>query len=253
MDISHIIEAANPAAAKSKTDGTSLGKNFNAFLNLLTAQLKNQDPLSPMDSSEFTNQLVQFANVEQSIKSNDYLQKLLTLNAISMTGIGLSYIGLDVFAPGVDFAFDGKNPVSLSYKMPENAEKGTIAIVNEDGDTVFSTQADTKAGLHSLSWNGKDTEGNLVPKGNYTIKISGQTTAGKALSVITYTPGVVTGIETGEDGSVSAIINGKLVPVTEIRHASIRTYVKPPEETPTDGDSDSDTDDEDTSGTNIAS
>src|SRR5689334_16849053 len=109
MDISGILTAANPSSQSGAKDKTQFGKDYTQFLRMLTTQLQNQDPLSPMDTAQFTQQLVMFSNVEQQLKSNDYLQKLLSLNTLSLTSIGLGYVGLKVFSPGSSFQLDGAN------------------------------------------------------------------------------------------------------------------------------------------------
>jgi flagellar basal-body rod modification protein FlgD len=228
MDISGILAAANPNSQQAANDKTKFGTNYNQFLNLLMTQLKNQDPLSPMDTAAFTNQLVQFSSVEQQIRGNDYLQKLLTLNAMGLTGIGLGMVGLNVYSPGNSFTFNGQNPSDLSYGMPAGATQGTISIVDKLGNTVFTSNADLNPGQHTFSWTGKDTANNQLPAGDYTIRVGAQDSQGNPLTVATYTSGLVQGIETGDDGSTSVIINNKLVPVTDVRQATLQGYAPGP-------------------------
>jgi flagellar basal-body rod modification protein FlgD len=228
MDLSGVLSAANPSSKSTAADKSKFGNDYNQFLNLLTTQLKNQDPLSPMDSAQFTNQLVQFSSVEQQIKSNDYLQKLLTLNTLSLTGVGLGYVGMNVFSPGNTFQSDGASSTALSYTMPAGATAGNLSITDASGSTVFSKVADLSAGNHNFVWDGKDNNGNAVPAGTYKLNIGAQDNAKNALNVSTYTSGLVQGLETGEDGNVSLIINGKQVPVTDVRQATLPTYTYAP-------------------------
>lgn len=235
MDLSGVLATANPSSPANGADKKKFGQDFSQFLRLLTTQLQNQDPLEPLDSAQFTNQLVQFSGVEQQIKSNDFLQKLLTLNAASLTNVGLGYVGLSVQTPGSSFQFDGAHGVPLSYVMPAGAAVGTVSILDKDGKVVDTMSAELGAGAHELAWNGADKAGKIMPPGTYTLKVGAQDAQKKPLNVTTFTSGLVTGVQTNEDGSVSVIINGKPISVTDVRRASLpSTLVTPREEDPKD-------------------
>lgn len=205
---------------QSQASTVALNQDFDQFLKLLTTQLQNQDPLSPMDSAEFTNQLVQFSNVEQSIRTNSFLEKLLTMQTLNLTALGVSFIGKDVEVAGKFFQADGTNPVSMSYEMPADAAEGTISILDKDGNVVFTQAADTTAGRHNFTWDGKDSSGNLVPAGKYEIRIGAQTSTDAALNVTTFVPGHVNGLESADDGSLMLNVDGNLVSMTDVRKIS---------------------------------
>lgn len=204
----------------SQKSSAALNQDFDQFLKLLTTQLQNQDPLSPMDSAEFTNQLVQFSNVEQSIRTNSYLEQLLTMQTLNLTALGVSFIGKDVEVAGKSFQADGTNPVSMSYEMPADAAEGTISIVDKDGNVVFTQNADITAGRHSFTWDGKDKNGNAVPAGKYELRVGAQTSTKAALNVTTFVPGHVSALESAEDGSLMLNVDGTLVPMTDVRKIS---------------------------------
>jgi flagellar basal-body rod modification protein FlgD len=224
MDISGIIAAADPTGSKAANSQNQFGKDYNQFLKLLTTQLQNQDPLSPLDTAEFTSQLTQFSAVEQQIQSNDYLHKLLTLNTLSMTGVALGYVGLNVYSPGNEFKFDAKMPSDFSYSMPTGATSATLTIKDKSGTTVLTTDADKVGGQHNFSWDGNNAAGQPMTAGDYTVTVSAQDKDGKALSVPMYTSAIAEGVQTGEDGDVKLIINGKLVPLMDVRQAAIQRY-----------------------------
>jgi flagellar basal-body rod modification protein FlgD len=228
MDITGILAAADPNSAKNANDKTKFGNDYSQFLRLLTTQLKNQDPTSPMDTATFTNQLVQFSAVEQQIKSNDYLQKILSLNTLSLQGVGLGYVGLNVYSPGSSFHFNATNASDVSYSMPEGAAAGQITITDASGATVFSKEADLTMGQHTFSWDGKTNAGGVAPAGDYKINVGAQDKDKNALTTVTYTSGIVQGVETGDDGNVNVIINNKLVPVTDVRQATLQGYAPAP-------------------------
>lgn len=210
----------NTGTAAPATSTTQLNQDFDQFLRLLTTQLQNQDPLSPMDSSEFTNQLVQFSNVEQSIKTNSFLEKLLTMQTLNLTALGVSFIGKDVEVAGKFFQADGVKPVSMSYDMPAGASEGTLSIIDEDGNVVFTQNADLTAGRHNFTWDGKDSSGNAAPAGKYEIRVGAQTSNDAALNVTTFVPGHVNGLESAEDGSLMLNVDGTLVNMTDVRKIS---------------------------------
>lgn len=215
----------NPTSGMNHAAGQAslqtLNQDFDQFLRLLTTQLQNQDPLSPMDSSEFTNQLVQFSQVEQQIKTNDQMASLLAFQTLNLTAVGLSFIGKNVEVQDDEFHMNGSSGASMSYVMPEGATKGTVAITDADGRTVYRADADITAGTHAFTWDGKDENGVAVPAGTYTLKVSAMDDKSNSLNLNTFVPGFVEGIESGEDGNLNVIVNGRLVPVTAVRKATV--------------------------------
>jgi flagellar basal-body rod modification protein FlgD len=216
MEVSGVQNGTAQQADRSK-----LNQDFDQFLLLLTTQLQNQDPLAPMDTSEFTSQLVQFSGVEQQIKGNTLLQNLLSAQTLNMTALGVSFIGKNVEVAGKDFRTDGTSPSSISYEMPQTATAGTITIVDKDGNTVFSKPAELTRGLHGFTWDGKGTDGQSVPEGDYTVSVSALTETGLSLNVTTYVPGYVNGLETAEDGSLVLDIGNQKVPLADVRKISM--------------------------------
>ncbi len=216
-----IQAAANNTAqnAKLKDSADRLNQNFDTFLTLLTTQLKNQDPLNPMDSNEFTNQLVNFSGVEQQIRANQTLDNLLTLNKMNMTSLGLGFIGLNVNTTGDTMEFDGTNTLPFSYTLEKEAKAAQINIIDSDGATVFTARAEITAGKHNFTWDGKDTNGATLPAGIYKVRIGATDELQKPVNSTTIVPGHVSGIESGDDGSIMLIINGAKIPLTDVKSA----------------------------------
>jgi len=191
---SSTIEGSQSAQAESK-----LEDDLNQFLNLLVAQLQNQDPLDPLDANEFTSQLVQFASVEQQIFQNSNLEKLLNLQETSQISQMVDFIG-----NRIEFASQ-KLPVEdgaaeFTYTIPAGVRDATINIANSAGLNVFYTDGDTNSGTHTFKWNGLDKNGRQVPDGVYTLLISAKDAFDK-LAEIDYTVfGTVTGagVDNGE-------------------------------------------------------
>lgn len=207
--------------AASQADAATLNGSFDQFLTLLTTQLQNQDPLSPMETNEFTNQLVSFSGVEQQIKTNEALENLLALNVLNITSIGLGFIGLDVERVGDTVDFDGSTPQSLGYAFGEDATSTEITIKDADGNTVFNTSGEITGGQHEYTWNGLNNEGTALPAGDYTLSVTALDSEGDSIPVTTTVPSRVTGIESGANGDVILIVgDGEKVPITDVRRAT---------------------------------
>lgn len=208
------------AQQKTATASNQLNQSFDDFLKLLTTQLQNQDPLSPMDTAEFTNQLVMFSQVEQQLQSNSTLNKLLALQTLNMTALGVSFIGKNVEVAGQNFQMDGTSSVSMAYDIPPDAETGTLTIRDANGNAVFTMPAETAAGRHEFVWDGKDNNGLMAPAGSYKLEVSAQTASNNSLNVSTYVPGRVTSLESLDDGTLVLNVNGAKVPLTSVSKIS---------------------------------
>lgn len=186
------INAAAGATAKSAS-GTSLNglaDNFETFLTLLTAQLKNQDPLEPMDSGEFTSQLVQFTSVEQSIATNQHLENLVSLTAASSANAAVSYLGKEVTAEGITSRLtDGE--ANWAYELPRPAGQTTLTVTDFSGRAVFTTTGETADGSHTFTWDGKDTSGYPLPDGSYNLQVRAKDTLGNDITAKTEVTGIV--------------------------------------------------------------
>jgi flagellar basal-body rod modification protein FlgD len=211
----------NTTSSASGAAQTQLNTDFDQFLRLLTTQLQNQDPLSPMDTNEFTTQLVQFSQVEQQIKTNSNLENLLAMQTLNMTALGVSFIGKFVEVDGDTFIAQGDTNTTLSYFLPSAASSGTLTIKDADGKTVYSTDIEKTAGRHDLTWNGIDKDGQPVPTGEYTVTVTALDSENQSLSVTTSVPGYVTGLESADSGELMMVIDGKKVPLTGVRKIAL--------------------------------
>ncbi|MEX2455244.1 MAG: flagellar hook assembly protein FlgD [Rhodospirillaceae bacterium] len=203
MDVSALL--GSTTSSKADASKASLGESFDTFLTLLTTQLKYQDPLEPMDSTEFTNQLVQFTGVEQSIRTNKQLEDLLALQSTNQGVAAIGYIGNTVQAVSdVLPLIDGS--AEITYALPENAEKATILIFNASGQLVRSADGNAIAGKHSFTWDGQGSNGETLPDGAYTFAVAAQNADKKTLEVPTAIVGTVTGTQT--DGNAVQLLLG---------------------------------------------
>jgi len=151
---------------------------------LLTTQLKNQNPLDPLDTNQFTQQLVQFAQVEQQLKSNDQLSTLVSLQKTAQSTQALEFVGQTVAVDGASTALaNGSATWLLSVPKPATA---TINIQSATGQTVYSGSYSLPTGTaQPFVWDGKDGSGLQWPDGNYTISITAQDANGQAVAVPT--------------------------------------------------------------------
>ena len=185
--------------AKVDAGRTRLAENVEMFLTLLTTQLRNQDPLSPMDGNQFTQQLVQMTSVEQQLLTNDLLKEI--------AGKG----GDDKFTNAVDLIGNGvtveTNEATLTsaganwtYDLPVAADKVSLKITNAKGEVVFEkTDAEYTAGKHDVLWDGTMAGGATAPAGVYKLTVTAADSKGASLTSKIYTEGLVTGVEQKAD------------------------------------------------------
>ena len=212
MDIAATASAATSAAAGSRI---GLADNFDNFLKLLTTQLENQDPLSPLDATQFTEQLVQFTGVEQAIKTNDVLGQLVALVRADQVGRAVGYLGAEVEAAGQTVRLDADGPATVRYRLDQSAAEVTISIYDEAGRLVGRQLGQASSGVHDLAWDGRDHTGARLPEGLYRVEVSATSAAGAPVPVSTTIAGTVDGVELlGERTMLS--VDGVLLPLEAI-------------------------------------
>ena len=195
-----------------------LADDFSQFLQLLTTQLQNQDPLSPMDSTEFTNQLVQFSQVEQQINSNAKLDNLVALQLSSISSVALGYVGMDISYISSDMNYEGK-PVDINYALGSEAVKCKVNVYDENKNLVYSSDAPKNTGTNKFTWNGIKTNGDPVGNGTYTVKIDAVDKNDKPIENSTVVTGNVRGIET-QNGIVYVLVGERAVALSSIVNAN---------------------------------
>jgi len=168
--------------------------NFDTFLQLLTTQLQNQDPLNPMDSSQFTQQLVQFSMVEQQINTNANLQNLVGLTGANAGAGSVSYLGKTVTIGNGNAALI-QGQTSWNYNLASQAANATVTVTNSSGQVVFSGPGTTAAGSNTFGWDGKDNNNVQQPDGTYTLAVKATDSAGAAVTSTITSSGVVSEVE----------------------------------------------------------
>ncbi|MCA0401938.1 MAG: flagellar hook assembly protein FlgD [Proteobacteria bacterium] len=200
--------AANPADSKAR-----IANNFDQFLQLLTMQLKSQNPLDPLDTNQFTQQLVQFASVEQQIKTNDNLSALVLANKTQNLTNALGFVGMRVTANGTKSMF--KNGEASWQLNAPRAGKATIVIKDANGNEVHSMTQTLAAGDQTLKWDGRLPNGQTARDGQYSIVVSALDASGQSMTVKSEVSGIVDAVDV--TGSVPTLKVGTLeFPMTDV-------------------------------------
>jgi len=208
--------AVNSTSSSTSASGTgamsssrqTIAQNFDTFLQLLTTQLKNQNPLDPLDTNQFTQQLVQFTGVEQQLKTNDYLAAMMAATQSATNTQAVSYVGKMVTADGTKSQLtDGG--ASWHFSVPKAASI-TASVVDANGNTVFTKQGNVAQGESVFQWDGIGTDGKQRADGTYTLKISAKDSDGKVVSVSTQMAGEVTGVDFSGDEPVLLLGTGRV-------------------------------------------
>jgi flagellar basal-body rod modification protein FlgD len=183
--------AANSANALANQQ---IAGNFQSFLQLLTTQLQNQNPLSPLDTNQFTQQLVEFAGVQQQINTNDSLSTLVSLQQTAQSSQALEFVGKTAVVKGSTTALTSSEAAwGLNIA---SASQVTINITNSSGATVYTSSIAANAGNNqTFTWNGLGTDGTQQPDGNYTLTATAKDSAGNSVGVSTEIQGVVSSVD----------------------------------------------------------
>lgn len=212
------------ASQKTIESAVGLANNFSDFLTLLTTQLQNQDPLEPIDATQFTTQLVQFASVEQAIGQNARLDEILRTEGANQAVGAVAFLDNYVEAFG-DTAILTGGTTEFAYTLPSDAKTVNITIKNADGDVVRTLTGALTAGKNKVQWDGMNDEGVQQPDGNYTISVAASDANDESLNVFTSIFGTVNGV-TVKDGALVLDLGGitvKIGDVVSVKKASSAT------------------------------
>lgn len=208
-----------------------LSQDFDQFLILLTTQLQNQDPLSPMDTTEFTNQLVAFSGVEQQINTNEKLDSLVQLQLNNTFSSALGYVGLDVSYLGSEVTFDGETPTPINYALDSEAFEAKINIFDDQGNLIYDTDISGNTGAQEFVWDGTTNGGTIAAPGTYSVQIGALDIDGNAIGSTTVVTGQVRGVET-QNGSIFVLVGERAVSVSNVLNASEPRVFETPDDDP---------------------
>jgi flagellar basal-body rod modification protein FlgD len=177
------------ASGDSIVNNQEIASNFTTFLQLLTTQLQNQDPLSPMDTNQFTQQLVEFAQVEQQMQSNTQLSTLVSLQQTAQSSAALSYVGATVVVDGSTAQMTNSAATwNLNVSKPAAA---TVTITDSTGQTVYSGTMAVQPGTEQFVWNGLSNSGQQLPDGTYKLTATAVDASNQSTPVTTTIQGKV--------------------------------------------------------------
>jgi flagellar basal-body rod modification protein FlgD len=205
-------------ATLSTTADTTLAGNFQTFLTLLTTQLQNQNPLDPLDTNQFTQQLVQFAGVEQQLKTNDQLTSLVSLQQTAQSTQALGFVGKTAVVDGSTTNLVS-SAATWNLSVPTNSNVA-ITIANSTGQNVFSGTYPVTAGDNqAFAWDGKGNDGTQWPDGKYTMTATALDASGNPVAVSTQIRGVVNSVDLTQQPPLLSI-NGQTYTVNQIKSIS---------------------------------
>jgi flagellar basal-body rod modification protein FlgD len=209
---------SSTAAAAASTGGNNalqqLSGNFDTFLTLLTSQLQNQDPMNPMDSNQFTQELVEFSGVEQQINTNTDLQTLIGQGTSSAGSNAVGYLGKTVTVTNGNAALQNSE-ADWTYANATTATSTTLSVSNSAGQVVYTGTGDPTSGQHDFSWNGEDSNGNTQPDGVYTLTATSTASDGTAVTTAVASSGTVD--EVNMTGATPLLMIGPMgVPISSV-------------------------------------
>lgn len=193
--ISFVPPPATAAGANGAQSAATLSNNFDTFLTILTAQIQNQDPLEPMDSTQFTEQLVQFSGVEQQIRVNTQLETLIKATN-SGAGASLSgYLGQTAEIDTAGAQYTGED-VHWRYELPSDATSTTVTVTDASGKVLYSKTGELTAGSHDFTWDGTLNKGGKAATDQpYWISVVAEDANKKAITPLHSLVTKITGVD----------------------------------------------------------
>lgn len=211
-----VNQQGNNNSSNSSSATKALMSNYSTFLTLLTAQLKHQNPTAPADPNAFTQQLVQYSQVEQQIQTNQKLKSMLDALTSSAALQLVNYVGKTVTVYSDTTKFEG-GAAKWTVNASSASKDATITVKDKNGAVVYTGKMDLKAGDNSFSWDGKGKDGHDYSSSTdeFTISVSGTDSNGKAITIKTQVSGKVQSVDTSSSQPYLKV-NGKLVPLSDL-------------------------------------
>jgi flagellar basal-body rod modification protein FlgD len=223
---SPVVSGSTPLPASSSSSGSSasaanalassqIAGNFQSFLTLLTTQLQNQNPLSPLDTNQFTQQLVEFAGVQQQLNTNDSLATLVSLQQTAQSTQALGFVGKTAVVNGSTATLTNSS-ATWELSVPTNSTVN-ITIAGSNGQTVFSGSYAVTAGNNQpFVWNGQGSDGTQYSSGNYTLTATAKDASNNTVAVTTQVQGLVNSVDLTHSPPLLSI-NGSTYTVNQIQ------------------------------------
>lgn len=216
-----MINTVNNTTSQTSTVSANksvLGKDD--FLKLMIQQLKNQDPLNPMDGTAYASQLAEFSSLEQLSNLNSNIKDSMNANALLTQSINntmiATLIGKEAKISGNEVQLNGQESITLGYNMPSNTIASKIKVYNEKGALIRVIEnIPNEVGSNKLSWDCLDNNGDKLPNGKYTFEVEAKNMKGEFLTIDTFKAGVIDGVRFTENGAVVKI-NGAEYSIADI-------------------------------------
>jgi flagellar basal-body rod modification protein FlgD len=210
--------APSQTMSSGLTDAQGIGKD--SFLQLLITQMRNQDPLSPMDNQEFLAQLAQFSSLEQMQNLNDKVDQAMQLSQSLNNSSAAALIGRQVRAAGDTVDLGASGGVELGYFLSQEAKDVSLTVYDANGAVVRTlVTSEGEAGAHRLTWDGRNEEGARVAAGSYTFKVSAKDDEGSDVNATTVVRGLVDGVMY-KNGSAYLLVDGREVSLGDLLEVS---------------------------------
>ncbi|WP_439687077.1 flagellar hook assembly protein FlgD [Cupriavidus oxalaticus] len=207
-------QGINDALKSGSASASELQSNF---LTMLVTQMNNQDPLNPMDNSQLTSQLAQISTVSSMQTMNATLSQLLAQVSASRAMDSAALIGHTVMVPGTLVSVTDGVAGKIGVDLPSTADAVTVDVLDKDGNVVRTIDMKGQtAGVHDITWDGKNDAGNLVPNGDYTFKVTA-TANGTSVQPVALTYGKVQSISGDSTGVLVNLGNGQTANVDDVR------------------------------------
>jgi len=207
--------SSSSGSSLSSTTNNTIAGNFQTFLTLLTTQLQNQNPLDPLDTNQFTQQLVEFAGVEQQLKTNDSLSTLVSLQQTAQATQALQFVGKTAVVAGNTAALSNSS-ATWELNVP-TASTVNISIANSAGQTVYTGTYAANAGNNQpFTWDGKGNDGTQWPDGSYTLTATAADSSGNNVGISTQVGGTVSSVDLTQSPPLLTI-NGQTYTVSQIK------------------------------------
>ncbi|MGE5352069.1 MAG: flagellar hook assembly protein FlgD [Acidobacteriota bacterium] len=211
-EINGVTTGAAAAAQNVGVGKSSLGKDD--FMKLMISQMKNQDPLNPMDGTQFSAQLAQFSSLEQLTNMNDSLNKSIQANYLLTQSVNntmsASLIGKEIKLSGSGITHNGQSSIQLGYNLASDARSASVNIYDSTGKLVKTFENEnTSAGDHKLSWNFTDNNGSKLPDGKYTFEVKAKGQDGQDMTAEMFKFGVIDSVKFTEQGTKIMVDNAE--------------------------------------------
>lgn len=201
---------SSTAAAAAATDtaaSSKLNADFTMFLKLLTTQMQNQDPLDPMDTAQYTQQLVQYSQVEQSMAQTATLKSILSSLGTQNLTQASSMIGHMVETNSSTAGLSAEKPAQWMWSAPREVGTMTATITDSKGNTVDTRTVEGGAAAGSMTWDGTTSAGKKLGAGDYTLTLAGKDSSGNDVKIVSHSVGIVTDVAL-ENAAIQVTVNG---------------------------------------------